>query len=63
MSSTDYSNLPGQRKLARYRHTQSCIRVAGFAPGREREVQQTRSRVLAVMTVLLLLAGVVSVLF
>lgn len=48
---------PGQRKLARYRHTESCIRVAGFAPGKEREERIVRCRVLAVMTLLLLAAG------
>ena len=51
---------PGQRKLARYRHTSSCIRVAGFAPGKEQEVQMIRCRVLAAMTVLLLLSGVIA---
>ena len=51
---------PGQRKLARYRHTSSCIRVAGFAPGKEQELQMNRCRVLAVMTMLLLLAGVIA---
>ena len=63
MSSISTNNLPGQRKLARYRHTQSCIRVAGYAPGREREIQQKRCRVLAVVTLLLLFAGLMSVLF
>jgi hypothetical protein len=63
MSSVSTNNIPGQRKLARYRHTQSCIRVAGMAPGREREVQLARCRVLAVITLLLLFAGLMSVLF
>ncbi len=54
---------PGQRKLARYRHTQSCIRVAGFAPGRERERQLLRCRVLTAVTLLLLFAGIVSMMF
>lgn len=53
---------PGQRKLARYRHTQSCIRVAGYAPGREREQQQVRCRVMLVMLTVLAAAGVVAVL-
>ena len=52
---------PGQRKLARYRHTQSCIRVAGFAPGREREKAMIRCRVLAVVYLLMIISGVVSV--
>lgn len=52
---------PGQRKLARYRHTQSCIRVAGFAPGREREKAIFRGRILAAVYLLMILAGVVSV--
>jgi hypothetical protein len=54
---------PGQRKLARYRHTQSCIRVAGYAPGHERELQKTRCNILAAITVIVLLTGVISVLF
>lgn len=54
---------PGQRKIARYRHTQSCIRVAGFAPGREREQQLIRCRVLAVITAAVLFAGFVSMIF
>lgn len=61
---TYHNNMrPGQRNLARYRHTQSCIRVAGFAPGREHEQQKIRCRVLAAITAMMLLAGVVSVLF
>ena len=52
----------GQRKLARYRHTESCIRVAGFAPGKERKEQIVRCRVLAVFTLLLLAAGLIAIL-
>ena len=48
---------PGQRKLSRYRHTQSCIRVAGYAPGREYEEQQVRCRVMAVVALLVFSAG------
>jgi len=54
---------PGQSKLARYRHTSSCIRVAGFAPGRERLQQQKRCRIMAAATLIVLAAGVFSVLF
>ena len=52
---------PGQRKLARYRHTQSCIRVAGFAPGKEREEQLVRCRIMAVIFMLITLGGIVAV--
>ena len=52
---------PGQNKIARYRHTQSCIRLAGFAPGRERERELFRCRVLAVVYLLMILAGTISV--
>jgi hypothetical protein len=52
---------PGQNKIARYRHTQSCIRLAGFAPGREREKEIFRCRVLAVLYLLMILAGAISI--
>lgn len=52
---------PGQSKLARYRHTQSCIRLAGFAPGREREKEIFRCRVLAVLYLLMILTGIISI--
>ncbi|MBO5723167.1 MAG: hypothetical protein J6S19_08635 [Lentisphaeria bacterium] len=52
---------PGQRKLARYRHTGSCIRVAGEAPGREREEQLVRCRIMAGILFLLMLAGFIAV--
>lgn len=52
---------PGQNKIARYRHTQSCIRLAGFAPGRERERELFRCRVLAAVYLLMILAGTISV--
>ena len=48
---------PGQRKLSRYLHTQSCIRVAGYAPGREYEEQQVRCRIMAVIALLCFSAG------
>ncbi len=53
---------PGQHKLARYRHTQSCIRITGCAPGKERDAQRLRRRVLAVFAVLLWLVGIAAVL-
>ena len=52
---------PGQKKLARYRHTQSCIRLAGFAPGKEREKADARCRVLAILYVLIISAGIIAV--
>ena len=52
---------PGQRKLARYRHTGSCMRVAGIAPGKERDDQILRCRVMAVLMILLMLAGFAAV--
>ena len=51
----------GQRYLARYRHTQSCIRVAGQAPGREREQQIVRCRLLWILLLILLLPGIAAV--
>ena len=54
--------LPGQRKLSRYRHTQSCIRVAGFAPGRERQEQLLRCRIMTVLLLLLMAGGIISIL-
>jgi hypothetical protein len=51
----------GQRNLARYRHTQSCIRVAGQAPGREREQQIVRCRLLWILLLILLLPGIAAV--
>ena len=53
---------PGQNKIARYRHTQSCIRVAGQAPGKEREEQLVRCRMLWIILLLLLLPGMAAVL-
>lgn len=53
----------GQRKLARYRHTSSCMRVAGIAPGKERLRQEFRCRVMAAAAFLILLAGIIAVLF
>ena len=52
----------GQRNLARYRHTLSCIRVAGQAPGKEREEQLIRCRLLWIILLLLLLPGIAAVL-
>ena len=52
---------PGQSKLARYRHTQSCIRLVGLAPGREQEKAIFRCRVLAVLYLLMILAGTISI--
>lgn len=53
--------VTGQRNLARYRHTQSCIRVAGQAPGKEREDQKIRCRLLLILLVLALLPGIVAI--
>ena len=52
---------PGQSKLARYRHTQSCIRLVGFAPGRDRERELFRCRVMAALYLLMVTAGIISI--
>ncbi|MBE6366963.1 MAG: hypothetical protein E7052_03515 [Lentisphaerae bacterium] len=56
------NHLPGQRKISRYRHTQSCIRVAGFAPGRERAAQSIRCRIMAVVLAVAASFGIISIL-
>lgn len=53
---------PGQRKISRYRHTQSCIRIAGCAPGREAEDQKYRRWTVAGIAFLAYLAGIIAVL-
>ena len=62
MANKTAQRSPGQKKLARYRHTQSCIRVAGFAPGREREKALFRCRIMAAVYVLMISAGAIAVL-
>lgn len=62
MANKTAQRSPGQKKLARYRHTQSCIRVAGFAPGKEREKAILRCRIMAIVYVLMISAGAIAVL-
>lgn len=61
MANKTAQRSPGQKKLARYRHTQSCIRVAGFAPGKEREKAILRCRIMAIVYVLMISAGAIAV--
>ncbi|MBR7145959.1 MAG: hypothetical protein IKD10_13610 [Lentisphaeria bacterium] len=61
MSAKKLQRKPGQHKLSRYRHTQSCIRIAGFVPGKDREKAIHRCRVMAVIYLLTVLAGVIAI--
>ena len=54
---------PGQRKLARYVHTQSCVRLTGIIPPTVRDAQLKRRRWLPVIAVILLLAGILAFFF
>lgn len=51
----------GQDKISRYRHTQSCMRIAGFVPGRDQEKMMMRCRVMAVIYFLMVLIGIVAI--
>lgn len=54
---------PGQRKLARYVHTQSCVRLTGIMPPAVREEQLKRRRWLPVIALGLLLTGLLAFFF
>jgi len=54
---------PGQKKIARYIHTQSCARLTGITPPVVREAQFKRRLLLPVIAFLLLLAGVLAFFF
>ena len=61
MSAAKAQRKPGQHKLSRYRHTQSCIRIAGFVPGKDREKIMYRCRVMAVIYLLMVMAGIIAI--
>ena len=58
-----FPRRPGQKKLARYIHTQSGARLIGITPPAVREAQLKRRRWLPVIALVLLLAGVLAFFF
>ena len=61
MSANNTPRRPGQAKIARYRHTQSCMQISGCTPGRDHEKMIFRCRVMAVVYLLTIMAGIIAI--